>query len=112
MTKDILSRGPRRSRTEWQRLVEELESGDESHDTFAARHGLHVGSLRSWLYRIRRSRRQTSAPKPPVSFVAVEAPRPLHGYVELVGAGVVLRVDGALGPSYIAALARELTSQC
>ncbi len=93
-------------------MVTELESGDESHDAFAARYGLHVGSLRSWLYRFRRSHREASAPKPPVSFVAVEAPRAVQGYVELVVAGVVLRVDGALGPSYIAALARELTSQC
>lgn len=38
----------------WQRTVRELERSKLTHEEFAQQHGLNVGSLRSWLYRIRR----------------------------------------------------------
>lgn len=46
----------RRSRAEWRTLVDELERTGEHHVAFAKRHGVNAGSLRKWLYRLRRER--------------------------------------------------------
>ena len=49
----------RRSREYWERLIAEFEAGDESAPSFADTHEVHVATLRSWLYRIRREREES-----------------------------------------------------
>src|SRR5262249_18783613 len=46
----------RRNRDFWEKIVAALEGGEQTHEQFAERRRVNVGSLRSWLYRLRRER--------------------------------------------------------
>ena len=66
----------RRSRKEWQRLIEEFEGCGLTQQQFATKRGLNAKTLENWAYRLRREAREAVAPVQflPVS-VRATAPR-------------------------------------
>ena len=86
------------------RLVAAYKASNETQEAFAARHGLKVATLQSWLYRPDRKRRR----RPSVRFVEVAARGlPDRAPVVLrVGNDVVLELDTLPPPAYLAELAR------
>ncbi len=62
----------RRGRAFWSRLVAEFERSGLKHEAFAATQGVPVGTLRKWIYRLRRER----GPAPRLLPVRVAAPGP------------------------------------
>ena len=102
----------RQGREYWERVVAELEGSSLSHVEFARQHRVHVGSLRGWLYRLRRERLSASVPR--MLPVRVETPPPASGpgVVEIHVLGVVVRVPVGTEPSYVAELVGRLRVPC
>jgi transposase-like protein len=94
----------RQGREFWSRAVAAAESGSASHDEVATRFGVNVGTLRSWIYRLRREQRINGRPHVRVLPVTVTDPSGSAGVVLRVG-DVVLEFARSSDPSYIAAVA-------
>jgi transposase-like protein len=103
----------RRSREYWERLVAEFESSDESAPSFADSHQVHVATLRSWLYRIRRECEESYDPATAfveVIQVAEQSDRIRSNGVRLdLPGGAEVYLDKLPPPSYLAELCRELS---
>ena len=108
---------PRRPRAFWIRLVTQHQQSGLTAVAFAARRGVSVGTLRSWIYRLRRADvAKTAVPAlMPVRVVAAPAAtangRPAVVEVLLVG-GVRVRAAVGTEPGYVAALAAALSDAC
>jgi transposase-like protein len=63
----------RQAREIWVNLVRQLERSGQSQEEFARERGIPVGTLRGWIYRLRRERAE-QAPLLPVRVVASTAP--------------------------------------
>jgi len=106
------------SRGYWERVVAEYEGSDWSHAEVAARFEVSIWSFRTWLYRLRRERKDGAKKGRaltrvlPVEIVRQELPR-LHASeikLELESA----RISFAVGTDieYVAALAAALRKRC
>jgi len=51
----------RRSKQEWQTLIEEYEQSGEAQAAFAARKRVKLATLQNWLYRVRQEREEQPA---------------------------------------------------
>jgi transposase-like protein len=106
---------PRRCRAFWVKLVKEVERTGARHWEIAERHGVGVGTLRSWIYRLRRERPATeSVPLLPVRVIASTAPTAREAgddaariEVELLS-GLRLRFPTGTDGAYVASLVRHL----
>jgi hypothetical protein len=119
----------KKERREWVRLVDQFERSGMDQKTFASRNKVKLGTFQSWLYRLRREKRnRTRAKKGDVRLVRVEAKRGgnanrirvspdgggNHRWLEVaVGHDVVLRFSGDTDSDYIgavvSAVARDLS---
>lgn len=63
--------GDRRGRGYWLGLVAQFESSALGQADFTARHGINLGTFRSWLYRLRVEARDAGLAVAPASFVEV-----------------------------------------
>ena len=63
----------RRTREVWSNLVRQYEQSGATQEEFAAHRGIPVGTLRSWIYRLKRERAEEAAILP-VRVVASTAP--------------------------------------
>ena len=100
----------RRGRRFWERAVGEVERSGAPHSEIAARHGVRVGTLRSWVYRLRRERHAAAGPSEvrllPVEVVpSAPASPPLE--VRIFG-GDVLAFEVGTDVAYVAALVAAL----
>jgi transposase len=104
---------PHRGREFWERVVAELEQSGLTHEEFARERRLNVGSLRRWLYRLRRERGSTAMRVLPVR---VETLLGVHGrtsdVVEIDVAGTVLRVAVGTDVEYVTELLARLRDRC
>lgn len=79
---------PRRTREIWKNLIEQQERSGLSQEEYAAKRGIPVGTLRSWIYRLKREQREQEADILPVRVIASTAP----GAREAAAVGVVIEV--------------------
>lgn len=65
----------RRARDIWVGIIQQLEKSHLTHEEFARQRGIPVGTLRSWIYRLRRDGDdEETAPLLPVRVIASTAP--------------------------------------
>lgn len=100
-----------RSRKFWTTAIREFERSEVSQEAFATRRGVSVGTLRGWIYRLRRERK-ASVSLVPVRVVASTAPsarQPSEQGIEVEVPGAV-RMRFAIGADveYIAQLIKRL----
>jgi hypothetical protein len=99
---------PRRGREYWTGIVTDLEASGLTHEQFASQRRVNVGSLRSWLYRLRREGGGGVRLLP----VHVEATARGADIVEIGIAGAVLRVGVGTDVAYVADLVTQLRDRC
>jgi hypothetical protein len=100
---------PRRGREFWLGVVSDLEGSGLTHEEFAARRRINVGSLRSWLYRLRSKGSRGVRLLP----VRVEGPaRQVAEVIEIGIAGAVVRVGVGTDVAYVAELVTQLRDRC
>ena len=110
----MIKRGaPRRGRPYWERVVAAAEAEGASQREVAARFGVRLSTLRTWIYRLRREAREAQSTTPPVRVlpVAVTGLPPARGLEVRVGEFAVAVPEGA-DPRYVAALVRALRDAC
>lgn len=103
---------PKHNRVFWQRVIAAVEAGG-SHAEVAARHGVSIGALRSWLYKLRKER-STSATAPTLRLlpVTVQAgPAEATFGLDVDAAGYRLRFAPGTDPRYVAVVLRALVSE-
>ena len=104
--------GPKHNRVFWQRVIAAVEAGG-AHAEVAARHGVSVGALRSWLYKLRKERGAAAASPPlrllPVT-VQAEPVEAAFG-LEVDAGGYRLRFAPGADPRYVAAIVRALAAE-
>ncbi len=95
----------RARRRDWKRIAAACERSDLTHEEFAARRGVRVRTLRSWLY----DRRRREAASPP-RLLPVRVAAVTHASsVEIAHpSGVVVRLGADAGADTIAAIVRAL----
>jgi len=96
----------RRTAEEISHLCDELRRSGETHREFAARHGVHVATVRYWLGRQRR-RAIESVPR----FVEVQAtslPASQESFLVELPRGVRLHLAQQPDPGYLASIIRAL----
>ena len=66
----------RRGREFWQRLFDEYERRPKglTQAEFARKHGVNLGTLQSWLYRLRRDQKAMARVESTPRFIEIEAP--------------------------------------
>jgi hypothetical protein len=64
----------RRTREIWKNLIEQYERSGLGQEEYAAKRGIPVGTLRSWIYRLKRERLEQEAAILPVRVIASTAP--------------------------------------
>jgi hypothetical protein len=100
-----------RGRRFWREAVKAYERSGETQETFAAQRGLKVSTLRAWIYRLRRERREATAKiqMVPVTAVGAGAGASPERWIEIgVAGGSVLRLQEGTDPTYVAALVQAL----
>jgi len=104
----------RRSREQWAKLIDELESSGLTVAEFARQQRLTLSSVHRWrtIFRNEPGPGVQPAPRPPVSFVEVVPPvvatEPgADAWLE-IGDGLVLRFSHLPEPAYVAQLAKAL----
>jgi hypothetical protein len=87
----------RRTREIWQNLILQYERSGKSQEEFAREREIPVGTLRHWLYRVKRERAEEQAAILPVRVVASTAPtaRRSEGETATVEVVVVCFRNGA-----------------
>lgn len=97
----------------WERAVREFEASELTHREFARKKGVGIGTLRSWIYRLRRETGGSPSPGASVRIVPVTV-RPASvasgEWLELAVGEVVLRFCAGTDAAYIAELASKLGS--
>lgn len=99
---------PRRGREFWQGVVADLEGSGLTHEEFASRRRVNVGSLRSWLYRLRREGGAGVRLLP----VRVEGSTRSLEVIEIGIAGAVVRLGVGTDVAYVAELVTQLRERC
>src|SRR5437868_1152253 len=108
----------RHAREIWVQIVGQFEKSGLTQEAFAAERGIPVGTLRSWIYRLRRERQEEEAPLLPVRVIsspALSARRPDDEQVVIevsLGDSVRLRFPTSTAPSAIAEVVALLRSRC
>lgn len=64
----------RRTREIWQNLIRQFERSGKRQDEFAAERGIPVGTLRSWIYRLKRESAEEAAAILPVRVISSASP--------------------------------------
>lgn len=65
----------RRAREVWVPIIRRCEESGLTHEEFAEKHNIPVGTLRSWIYRLRREQQQSdTSPLLPVRVITSTAP--------------------------------------
>ena len=83
------------------------ERSELTHGEVAARHGVSVSALRSWIYRLRRERGRVGEPRLlPVRIVG-SSPA-VREALEVVVGEILLRVPSGTDPTYVASLLTAL----
>jgi transposase-like protein len=104
----------RRSREFWERLVTEAESGGRTRAEVAQRHGVSLGTLQGWVYRLRRERCgvDEATPSGPMRLIPVKVTHrqsPAAFSLQLqVGPELGLHFEAGTDVDYIAALVTAL----
>lgn len=113
-----------KTRDTWIAIVGKFERSNLTQEAFAEERNIPVGTLRSWIYRLRRERSVAattaeSTPILPVRVIASAAPLarcPENGTapaIEVaVGASVTVRFPTGTAPSVIAEVAALLHERC
>lgn len=83
-------------------MVAKFDAAPCSHDAFAARQKINVGTFRHWLYRLRAGKPRATHRSVP-KFVEVVAAKPEPGCT-LTAEGIELRFDHLPTPEYLAEL--------
>ena len=92
----------RSSRSTWERRVAACERSSLTQGEFASRHGLHVRTLRSWIYRLRRE-------APEARLLPVRVAEGTRAGVEIVlPSGVLVRLASGTSADEVAAFVRAL----
>jgi len=99
---------PRRGREYWTGIVADLAASGLTHEQFASQRRINVGSLRSWLYRLRREGGGGVRLLP----VRVAATARVADIVEIGIAGAVLRVGVGTDVAYVVELVTQLRDRC
>lgn len=100
----------RQGRDFWERIVRDLEQSGLTHGEFADQRGLNIGSLRSWLYRLRRKRRRVVRVLP--VHVAGQSGAISSAFVEVAVAGTVVRAAVGTDVEYFVELVTRLRERC
>ena len=107
----------RKARDIWVAIIGQYEGSGLTQEAFAEQRNIPVGTLRSWIYKLRREREE-DAPLLPVHVIAstaLSARRPEEevGGVEVeLGDGVRLRFPASMPPSAIAEVVALLRTRC
>ena len=64
----------RRTREIWRNLIQQLERSGKSAEEFAKERDIPLGTLRGWIYRLKREQQEEATPILPVTVVASTAP--------------------------------------
>ena len=111
--------GMRRARDIWVGIIHQLEKSSLTHEEFAKQRGIPVGTLRSWIYKLRRDdgdEIEETPPLLPVRVIASTAPRAREdsdGVIEVeLGAPVRLRFPPGTSPGTIVEILVGLRSRC
>ena len=107
-----------RNRAFWERVVAEAERGEQPRSEVARRHGVSLGTLQGWLYRLRRERAGDVGRGAPRALASVRLlPVELKGqgapslWLELrVGAELVLLFEQGTDVGYVRSIADALRS--
>lgn len=73
---------PRRTREIWGNLIGQFERSGKRQGEFAAERAIPVGTLRSWIYRLKREKEEQASPILPVRMISSGSPwasRPERG---------------------------------
>ena len=100
----------RKGRRFWTKLIEEFEGsrGGETHEEFAARHGVEKTTFQGWLYALRNENRRRGPQSVRLLPVRLEGVQAEHALSVELGGGLGLRVQVGTDPSYVAALVAAL----
>ena len=99
----------KRERAFWVGVVADYERGGQTHQEVANRHGVRLGTLQSWLYRLRRECESKKVRMLPVKVTsAPPTPAAPPGMMELTSACAVLRFEMGADPAYVARLVDAL----
>ena len=99
----------RHDRRFWKRVAALAEQSELTHGEVAARHRVSVGTLRSWIYRLRRERDRVGSGGPRLLPVRIaSSPLALREALEVTVGEVVLRVPAGTDPAYVASLVTAL----
>jgi hypothetical protein len=79
---------PRRSREIWRNLIGQLERSGKKVEEFAAEREIPVSTLRQWVYRIRREKREQEGSILPVRVVGSASPSEARRSDNTTGAAV------------------------
>jgi len=107
----------RRAREIWVSIIGQYEKSGQTQEAFAAARGIPVGTLRSWIYKLRQGGAE-STPMLPVRVIASTAPTARQdedegGAVELVvDEWLRLRFPRGTPPALIAEVTARLRSRC
>jgi hypothetical protein len=108
-----MTEAARRGREYWQPLVEELEKSGLRHAEFAAQRGIELGSLRSWLYRLRQEQRAGQGTGDgEVRMVPIRLGTASSPAVEIVVGRCTVRMGPQADPAAVAALVAALEARC
>src|SRR5258706_9089112 len=87
----------RRTREIWQNLIGQFERSGKSIEQFAGERQIPVGTLKNWIYRIRRERAEEAAAILPVRLVSSASPAARRHEEHEAGAVEVMLVRFASG---------------
>jgi hypothetical protein len=65
---------PKRTREIWRNLIGQFERSGKTQDEFAAERGIPVGTLRSWIYKLKREQPENAAAILPVRVISSPSP--------------------------------------
>ena len=107
----------RRAREIWVSIVGQYEKSGQTQEAFAAARGIPVGTLRSWIYKLRHGEAE-SAPMLPVRVIASTAPTArqreevVDGVELVVDESLRLRFPRGTTPALIAEVTAHLRARC
>ena len=92
----------------WKRVAAVAERSDLTHSEVAARHGVSVSALRSWIYRLRRERGSVGSGEPRLLPVRIATSAAVRESLEIVVGEILVRVPTGADPAYVARLLAAL----
>lgn len=95
-----------KTRAMWSKRVAAFVRSGQSRRVWCAAHGVSVGSLDAWRYRLQREVASGLVP------VVVAEPAPSTAMIELSSGRVTLRLPPGTDAAWLAALVRGLSSPC